>query len=266
MQLCFSIESGKNSNDTIKRNSEVFDAIKLDCYYVNGICVEEPNSAPIVAQNLAHTYGDTIRGQRSCPYTSDSEIQNAPQNCYYFSNTNGKEFAARYAEYNPDDSARAYPFFSNRIVKTFAGECFQYEIFNFPNKIIKTDSHDGIQDTWVWEYYNSTVNDTIDIPRREAALDATTYIYNGFHEPDSEEATRQTCGPRCSWLYAWHSKRNSTDRPLLFRCPINVSEVSNVNNDLQEVPNRIARLAAASIALTGRKTNDWRQFRLYPWG
>lgn len=36
-----------------------------------------------------------------CNYTQDSDIQNASQDFYCFSHTNGQEFAYRYAQYNP---------------------------------------------------------------------------------------------------------------------------------------------------------------------
>ena len=261
------MESGTNSTRIITLYGTV-NVPKIDHYYINsdnGIKETNPGDA-VVQQNLAQAYGDAIQGQQSCSYTDDSEIHRAPQNCYYFNHTNGQEFAFRYAQYNLADSARAYPYLTDRIVKASAGECFQYDV---PGPANVTDSQDGNQDTWVWHFHNSTFNGTISIPRRDAAFDATTYIFNGTNPPP--EADFQKCGHRCIWLYAWRSTGELTGRPpSLFQCPITVSDVYNVSDgkDWQVLPDDNAYYAAASIGLTGRFTSDWhwRQFRLYPWG
>lgn len=253
------MESGTDSTGIIRRQGAV-NVPNLDCYSLNGQCI----NASSVPQNLANAYGEAIRGQKSCNYTQDSDIQNASQDCYYFSHTNGQEFAFRYAQYNPKDSVRAYPYLTDRIVKASAKECFQYTVTNAAGTV---DSQDGIQDTWFWYFYNSTFNGTISIPRRYAAFDSTTYIYNGTKAPPNEDF--QSCGPRCMRLYAWRSPGPETKRPwAVFQCSITISEVSNVAKDWQSLPDDNAYLAAASIALTGRPTSDghWRQFRLYPYG
>lgn len=225
-----------------------------------------------VAQDLAHRYGENIRARHSCSYTVDSDIQGAPQECYYFENKNGQEFALRYAEYNPDDSARAYPFSTDRVVKASAEECFQYNINVESSQ--KIDSSDGKQDVFLMDYYNSTFNGTISVPTCDTANDSTTYIYNGDLPP--QNATVQGCGARCLWLYALQNTGPLTKKPLtLVQCSINISEASNMtpDHDWQILPDLNARLAAASIALTGRYTYPngsvkkyWQQYRLYPWG
>lgn len=259
------MESGTNSNGIIKRHGTVI-VPKLQYYYIkDNNTVKDTDPGDVVAQNLAHAYGEAVQGQQSCNYTDDSDIQNASQDCYYFSHTNGQEFAYRYAQYNGADSAHAYPYLTDRIVKASAGECFQYEVTGDPGL---QDSQDGKADTWVWDFHNSTFNGTIPIPRREAAFDATTYIYNGTNPPPT--ADFQKCGHRCIRLYAWRSVGNLTKRPqALFQCSITVDQVSNVKDgkDWQSLPDHNACYAAASIALTGRFANEnWRQSRLYPWG
>lgn len=264
--LTYSMDSGTNSTGIIKRHGTI-NVPKLDCYYVNKTCVSpNPFTKHVVAQNVAHAYGETIQGQQHCPYTEDSEIYSASQNCDYFRHRNGQEFAFRYAQYNPNDIARAYPYFTHRVVKAFTGECFQFDVRPRSRKI---DSQDGLQDTWVWDFYNSTFNGTLFVPARDAALDATTYIYNGTNAP--LDASLQYCGTRCIFIYAWRSPGPLTGGPpLIFQCPVTISDVSNVDKGAehwQALPNENARYAAASIALTGRYTSDWhwRQFRLYPW-
>lgn len=254
------MENGSDSTGIIKKTGMI-NATKIDCYYANNKCLTTAGSE-IVAQGLAHAYGETISGRLSCPYTEESQIQSAPQNCSYFSHTNGQEFAIRYAEYNPDDLAQAYPFFTDRIVKASAGECSQYDVIGDPT--VKS-SNDGENDTWVWNISkDSTHNETISIPKREAADDATTYIYYGTSAPP--EATAQACGDRCMWLYAWRSGGPLTKRKsAVFKCPINISNVTNSDEDWKVLPNDIARYAAASIALTGRNApvSQWQQYRLY---
>lgn len=240
----------------------MINATKLDCFYVNNQC-KQATEGEIVAQVLAHAYGETITGRHNCSYTNDSEISSSAQNCSYFRHTKGHEFAIRYAEYNPEDRGRAYPFFTDRIVKASAGECSQYDVYPTPST---KSSNDGNDDTWVWTIFqNSTVNETLPIPKREAAYDATTYIYDGTSAPPG--ATVQSCGRRCMWLYAWRSGGNLTNRKeAVFKCPITVSNVSNAHEHWQNLPDDIARYAAASIALTGRNAPHWQQYRLYPYG
>lgn len=135
------------------------------------------------------------------------------------------------------------------------------------------DSSDGKQDVRVLQYFNSTFNGKISVPKCDGALDSTTYIYNGVDPP--QNGTSQLCGTRCLWLYAWQNKGSFTKRPMfLFQCPISISEVSNItpHRDWQILPDMNARLAAASIALTGRYTNtngsrekSWQQYQLYLW-
>ena len=257
------MENGIDSNGTTTKPGTIH-AAKLDCYYANNTCITSTKGSEIAAQVLAHSYGETTFSRVNCSYTKESEIPIAPQNCSYFIHNNGQDFAIRYAEYNPDDVSRAYPFFTDRIVKASAGECSQYDVD--PNGSV-TGSNDGKEDTWVWKIYNnSTGNETISIPKREAAFDATTYIYNGVNPPPN--ATTQSCGDRCIWVYAWRSVGNLTKRsqPAVFKCPITVSEVTNVDKDWQNLPDNVARYAAASIALTGRPKPDWQQYRLYPFG
>ncbi|KAL8752357.1 MAG: hypothetical protein Q9199_005797 [Rusavskia elegans] len=65
-----------------------------------------------------------------------------------------------------------------------------------------------------------------------------------------------------------------TDRGTdVLKCPISVSNVTNVGDPAHVVPDNTARMAAASIALSGRYTNPnkdpvkhWQQFQLYPYG
>ena len=264
MGLTYSMDSGYASNGTYTKNGRV-NVSKLDCYYSFGNCLQAAEAGMAVA----HDYGQLTRGRTSCAYSNDSDISKANQLCYYFNNLNGQEFAYRFNEYNPGDSTSSYPFLTNRTVKASAGQCYEYAVnTDNPNFI---DIPDGIGGAQVFPIYNETYNGTITIPRATSANDATTWIYNGTERP--QDATFQACGPRCLWMYAFRSQGVITQRSdAVFSCPITVTDVNNASRPFHSLPPDIARLAAASIALTGRYTNpdgadrDWRQYTLYPWG
>ena len=172
-------------------------------------------------------------------------------------------------EYNLNDDFGSFPHLTDRIIKASTGTCYQYSV-GIPTTI---DSTDGIQAEFVMPFYNATFNGSLPIPRPDAAFDATTYIWNGTLAPQNE--TVQTCGPRCVYLYAFQSQGIQTKRPnTMFQCPITIGEVTSSSplQDAHKVPDDIARLAAASIALVGRYTNPkgsdgkvWTQYQLYPW-
>ena len=241
----------------------------LDCYYDNSTCATGPKSPPEIVQNLVHSYGEITRGFQRCPYRTDGDIFAHPQNCTYFYNSDTQEFAFRYSEFNPSDHARTYPYLTNRTIKASASDCWQY---NVKDNTYAIDANDGKQETWVFNFNNETYDGSLPIPKPNTAYDSTTYVYNGSSVP--QNATVQSCGPRCISLYAFRSYGSVTKRPsVLFQCSVNIGEVSNVTNDKQQIADFNARLAAASIALTGRYTNpngskyqQWEQYQLYPFG
>lgn len=242
----------------------------LNCYYNNGTCTTGDNEPPEIAQNEAHSYGEITPGQNACLYTTNDDIFNTRQDCDYFINRNQHEFAYRFMEYNPDDGGRSYPYLTHRLIKASAGKCYQYTT-GTPHNIA---SHNGPRSIRVWPYKNGTYNETIAIPISDTAFDSTTYAYLGDLEP--QNAPLQRCGPRCIKLYAFRSGGPVTNRDeAVFQCPITISDVTNSTNQAHDVPNDVARMAAASIALTGRYTNlpgdapgqkHWQQFQLYPLG
>ena len=267
--LTYSIDGGLDSSSIITSNGTVHVSL-LDHYYDYGPYSTGPGAPPEIAQNQAHAYGEITRGEKSCPYKNDHDIESAAQNCTYFYDTSNDEFAFRYSEYNPQDRARSYPYLTNRIVRASAGECYQYNVDS--SRTYAVDGPDGNQEVWVFIYYNETYNGTIQIPKPSAAYDSTTYIYDGTHVP--QNATAQACGPRCLWIYAFQNWGPIMKRPnRLFKCGVTIGNVSNVDSEVQALPNDNARLAAASIALSGRYTNpngsvdkEWQQYQLYPYG
>lgn len=241
---------------------------RIDCYYNNGTCTTNLGQPPEVAQNQAHAYGEASLRERACQYTTDDDLFEHPQNCTYFENINRQEYAYRFNEYNPGDIARAYPYLTKRLIKTSTGQCFQYK----PSGSYPEGSNDGPQSIRVYTYSNGTDNLTLRVARTDLAYDSTTYAFTGLNAPQNASASSVVCGPRCIWLYAVRQNGPMTNRgDDIFMCPITVSDVSNVENPAHVVPDNTARLAAASIALSGRYTNPngsverhWQQYQWYP--
>ena len=268
--LTYSMDGGRGSHG-VTTSKGLVNASKVDCYYDAGACSTRPGAPAEVAQQQAHAYGEITRGGISCPYETDDDIQKSPQNCTYFNNWNAAEFALRFLDYNPNDLSRSYPLLTNRIIRAFPGQCYQYDI----GKQTLEDGTDGQNEKIIYPISNETYSGILPIPRPNTAYDSTTYVYNGSLTP--QNATLQACGPRCVYVYAYRAHGPVTNRTSeIFQCPITISEVSNVANaSIQALPDDIARLAAASIALTGRYTNpngpnippeEWQQYQLYPYG
>ncbi|KAL9605846.1 MAG: hypothetical protein Q9179_000956 [Wetmoreana sp. 5 TL-2023] len=265
--LTYSMDNGVGSRGitTSKGNVSV---PRVDCYYNNGTCSTDPTQPPEIAQNEAHSYGEITRGLIPCRYATDDDIFNGRQDCQYFVNENGQEFAHRFLEYNPKDLTRSYPYLTKRLIKASSGKCYSYTTETF----YEIASSDGPQSFRVWPYSNKTDNGTLAIPRPDTAFDSTTYVYTGVNAPQNASAI--ACGPRCIRIYAIRFNGPVTNRPSkVFMCPITVSNVTNVGDPAHVVPDDTARIAAASIALTGRythpngsKVEHWEQYQLYPFG
>ena len=74
-------------------------------------------------------------------------------------------------------------------------------------------------------------------------------------------------------MYVWGHRSGSGPRRNdveVFQCPITIGTVTNVTHDNQTISDDIARLAATSIALSGRqnadKNKNWTQYQLYTLG
>lgn len=243
---------------------------KIDCYYNGGNCTTDVDQPPEVAQNEAHSYGEANLRERSCPYQTDDDIFEAPQNCTYFTRMDGQEYAYRYMEYNPADRGRAYPYLTKRLIKTSTGQCSQYT----PQHTYQEASPDGPESIRVYPFSNGTNDETLRIAVTDLAYDSTTYAFTGTNAPQNASASDVVCGPRCILLYAVRQYGPVTNRPEeIFTCPITVLDVINAQDEAHNVPDDTARLAAASIALSGRYTNpnrsddkNWQQYRWYPFG
>lgn len=194
-----------------------------------------------------------------------SQVISSKEDClYYCQNDQPKqdnfqrEFAYRFNEYNPNDTGKVYPHFTNRTITASSGTCLTY------SQGAANELGNGVTR---YEYSNDTYNGTIEISDELTAIDGTTYIYRGL--PTPQEATDYSCGDRCIKMWV-HRSRGKGEDPEFFECPITVNPVSSASHPSHEVSDGIARVAAASIALSGRQhgngTGTWTSFQLYTFG
>ena len=266
LSLNYSMDQGIDSIGTYTQSGTV-QAPNLSCFFLGKGCPVQPGASMVIA----HNYGEFVSSQNVCLYHNDSEILSGDQSCDVFKKVGAGEHAYRFSDYNPDDTNRAYPYLSNRTIKVSVEQCYQYDI-DFNNSPT-VSSLDGTNDVQVLAFTNQTYTGHIPIPRADGAFNATTYIYNGTDMPMS--TTQVSCGPRCLRMYVY--RLGDANYPAaasdthIFSCQISVSEVFNATRPWHELSDANARLAIASIALTGRFTGDeshadWRQYRYYTWG
>lgn len=270
MTLTYDFEAGSNYKGTY-RTTDTVNAPDLSCYFHNRTCPiprgADDLSAEETKQGLAHNHGQSSMSS-DCGLYFDSKFETSKvykdkDKYQYYCNRNlgQQQFAYRFLEFNPKDKERTYPWLTDRVITTSSGKCTVYN---------ETDSERGDRQ----QKYNITSTDgsetdTIDIPFAVEQMRATTWIYRGKLEP--AKAKDQQCGRRCINVWA-HRNAGMGEPSTFYKCPITVGEVSNAKNDAQKVPDDIAYLAGASIAVNGRarianvKQLDWTQYQFSPFG
>ena len=243
----YEVNDGTSYNDTYLTNGMVL-VKDLTAYYHGNESLSNENN-----QAVAHSWGEGYAGNCG-PYDDITDISNSKYGPPYFCRrTPGQqEFAYRFREYNPNDTGKNYPSFTNRIITVSSGACFTY--------FVPHAEHPGTQcidlQGFNYTFYNSTYSSSICIPFGSAGWSSTIYIYRGKQTPVADEAS--SCGDRCKWVWAYRAWGPGLEDPTtIFQCPITVSEVSNTTTDAQQIPDSVARVAAASIALQGRWTGTW---------
>ena len=207
---------------------------------------------------LAHAYGDLALATRCCDYTDINGVLTSKNDCRYYCNRqrNRQQFTYRFNEYNINDTEKAYPRFTQRLITTSSGKCFNYTQDGPPKR-----RGDG---NLLFRFHNGTFKGSITIPAVSDTWHGTTYVFQGFHAPPI--AGLQACGPRCVNVWA---HRSSPDQQI-FQCPITVGPVINVDHDNrnQTISDGLAKVAAAAIGLSGRQNDNkgWNQYQLYTIG
>lgn len=259
ISLEVTIEDGNNYNTTYATEGKV-QVSNLTCYDPKADC---PGS--VQEHVLAHTYGEAILGSSCGPYTELADVIGSQQDYYYYCRRDPgrQEFAYRFSEYNPNDTQKAYPQFTSRIITAASGICTEHE------QIENITATLGGESAKHFTYTNPTNgHNGIRIPTSFLGDYGTTYIYRDPGTPDT--ATAWACGDRCLLMWAY-SNYASDEGPKFYECPITISEVSNSGQPEHNVSHFVARLAAASIALQGRTHGtwpnlDWEQFQFYASG
>lgn len=208
-----------------------------------------------VQQGLAHAYGESPSIIRNGSYDQIEDLYKSSDSIGYYCRKTPGECAYRFVEYNPEDQLKTYPSLTNRVITASAGQCSTYQEIEKPVK-----NGDALE----FKISNDPVNGTISIPVQLGGMGGTTYIYRGLNPPS--EADWFACGDRCIKMWA-HKAAGYRENSTFYECPISISNVSNIENETQDVPHDVARLAAAAIALQGRPSiKPFRQYQFYPYG
>lgn len=279
ISLTYTIDDGINYDGIYLQRGQAL-VSNLSCYFHDATC-----PSPVTTDALAHAYGENSLGRFSLPldcanFSDADSVIHSRENLRYYCrrNTATQEFAYRFNEYNPNDTARTYPHFTDRVLTASSGRCNEYDCVSASQPVYIGDSAFGGSNRIVrafnyisavnYTYTNGTHHGSILIPTSALGYDGTTYIYRGPEAPVN--ATQYAFGDRGLWVWAFKNFGNHLpDRGLKFyECPVSLSKVTNVRDSRHEIPNSVARQAVASIALQGqfKMTNrvpDWTQWQWY---
>ncbi|MDI1490389.1 MAG: hypothetical protein OHK93_001591 [Ramalina farinacea] len=277
ISLTWEANDGTNWNGTYLRPGNVT-AARLNCYddIFNSVPCSYPKANDTnlkTIQALAHVYGELALSNQCCTYETNADVLTSGHDCRYFCrrDRHNQEFQYRFKEFNPDDfnvnvSTKAYPHFTNRTISA-SGNCSSYSVEN--DHI--TDS--GCDHYFEYKNADGSVRGNITIPQAYIGISSTTYIYRGLNPP--QNAPAQQCGDRCTIVWAYRGTGDPFDSTVkassqIYQCNVTVTAVTNTTDQIKELPDDMARLAAASISLSGRKSgpgpNDWNQYQFYPLG
>ena len=264
ISLTYSINDGTNYNDTYLKGGTV-NASKLSCYYdlFNGQPCINDTVNDVTNQALAHAYGTLALDSPCSPYNTTADVWHSKHNHGYYCNRarHHQEFTYRFNEFNPNDTQQVHPHFTNRIISA-SGSCVNYSLVGQPE-----NQDNGML---LFKYKNDTTSGNITIPIVSGDLGGTTWTYRDQQSP--QNATHSRCGDRCIIIWAHRSAgvgQYGAGQPVQFyECPTTVGHVSNQTDPRKDLPDDMARLAVASIALNGRQagTEDWTQHQFYPYG
>ena len=147
----------------------VVNALDLRCYYEQ----YHQKSCPInvTAVIVAYSYGELALRFSCGIYEDISDLQLSKYDYGYYCQRDRREFAYRFNEYNPDDTQKSYPLFTNRTITASSGDCFIYSQIGTPTLVPDIE---GDLEAMNYTYTNGSFNGTISIPKSSLG---TTYIY-----------------------------------------------------------------------------------------
>jgi hypothetical protein len=244
ISLTYTINDGTSYHD-IYTTQDLVEVPNLNCYQMQ---FHQKDCPPrVTKQAVAHAHRELALASECGNYTEASEVQNSKHDYRYYCRripSNREEFAYRFNEYNPIDTQRVYPYFTNRGITAAAGKCVQYDVNGKPEETNRAKT---------FTYKNGNSSATITIPNSSLGMEGTTYIYRDTKGPAFAET--YACGPRCIRMWA-HKNPSGAEPDAFYECPIEISLVSNVTRHAHNVTDDVARIAAASIALQGRFTGE----------
>ncbi|KAI4220278.1 MAG: hypothetical protein L6R36_007733 [Xanthoria steineri] len=242
ISLQVTAEDGHDYNGIYTRSGQV-NVSKIDCYYADDECLGIEQAGAMHAH--AHIYGQMRTERRD--YDNITDLITSKHDVGVWHRTDKTEFAHRFNEYNENDTQKAYPFFTNRVITSSAGECVQYDVKETP---VESTMGDVDASSFTYRTKDGSSPGTILIPKSSLGEDGTTYIYRGVHDPSQASDPKVACGDRC--MYVWVYRNPGRQPPALFQCPITISNVSNSTSTKHDIPDAVARVAAVSVALQGR--------------
>lgn len=254
INLTYTVDDGYNYNG-IYLQSGLVNVSDLTCYMHGAGC-----SSQVTVDQLAHAYGDTTLGADSkqasdCGYFTDTaSVISSTENFRYYCrrNTTVQGFAYRFNEYNPLDTQKTYPRFTNRTITAFSRECNEYPQVDGPPEKTTVGNPKSLNyiSAMNFTYTNGSANQSIVIPTSALGREGTTYIFRGYHVP--AEAGNFAYGDRGIWMWVYRNPGVGQDQGRFYECPVTVSAVSNVLNPKHNISDGLALEAAASIALQGQ--------------
>ncbi|KAL9009880.1 MAG: hypothetical protein Q9173_005127 [Seirophora scorigena] len=257
-------EDGHNYDGTYHKRGKPL-VFKMDFFYQNTTCAV----GPVPVHALAHSYGEMTLANPRGSYSDADDLLKTKQDFQVWGGRDLGQYAHRFREYNPNDTQMAYPYFTQRLVTSSGGVCFEYSV---DDKEAGKDTL-GDQNALKFTYRNGTFEGTISIPTAAMGREGTTYIYRGKSPPAKASRPLVVCGKRC--MYVWvYQNPGAKIIPKLYQCPITLSQVRNAKLPEHRIPFGVARVAAVSIALKGQwhwamKDRDFQQFQFYasgaPW-
>ena len=277
ISLTYSLEDGKDYNGIFVRNGQA-NMSKLECYYHAGSDSRRCPWFPVIEDQLAHAYGETTLGGDSddpndCgDFTDTQSIIDSKRDFRYYCHRELplQKFGFRFNQYNPEDRAKAYPYFTDRVITASSGPCNEYTQIGDDGEetqIGNPKSGPNFISAYRYAYTNGTFNGTITIPTSALGNEGTTYIYRDKAIPPAAGAFAH--GPRGLWMWAY--RNGGHEDPLFYECPITVDPVTNVHDKRHDISDAVARRAVASIALQGQwkgplEAIEWTQWQWYAAG
>lgn len=266
INLEVTVEDGHDYTGAFHRSGKAL-VSKLNCVYHGSHC-----SSIVTEHARAHVYGESSLAEPSLDYDDIPSLLDAQNDTRVWRRrwsteyAHGSEYAHRFNEYNPTDTQRAYPYLTDRVITSSAGECVEYEQDEATERV-----RVGDKNALKFTYRNATSDGTISIPTAVLGREATTYIYRGLAPPaDASNPQLVVCGERC--MYVWvYRNAGANEGPKFYQCPITVGNVTNPVLPEHHVPDGVARVAAVSIALQGQfqgqaDEKNFNQFQFYASG